>query len=244
MPASEIYTPNSQPEPAIQRNNPLHESGFHFLPNSTPRRVLSKRILSGGSITYLLGTLSSLYDTSSPDIIEVSAEVIGDYVAWEDLQAFEHAEFEKELAKNSENKMEYETPELTQMMGATVKRPIGRPTKSKKNFLGTASSPRRKLTDIDDSDAKSSKSYLTTSSSKTYSGIVKRARGRPKKVNQVLGTVIRPGTKLKNVVEDLEEKTSESQVYDSLGESHGGLTRYFSLMRARFIPLIHCISCL
>lgn len=186
-----------------------------------------------------------MYDTSSPENIEVSAEVIGDYVAWEDLQAFEHAEFEKELAKNSENKMEYEVPELTQMMGATVKRPRGRPTKSKKNFLGTASSPWRKLTDVnDDSDTKSSKSRSTTSSRETYSGIVKRARGQPKKVNQVLGTVIRPGTKLKNVVEDLEEKTSESQVYDSLGESHGGLTRYFSLMRARFIPLMHRISCL
>ncbi|MCJ1462745.1 hypothetical protein MMC07_001348 [Pseudocyphellaria aurata] len=183
MPATVHYKPNSGEEPVLQKNNQIHKSGFHLHPHSPARRILSKKVLPGGSILFLLGTLSSLYDELSSDVIEVSAEVIGDYVAWEDLQAFEHDEFEKELAEKANNKKDYEMPELTQMMGATVKRARGRPKKNKDNFLGTVTQPRKKSTNnLDGLDTKSSKSQ--SSSTESHNGIIKRVRGRPKKSKQ------------------------------------------------------------
>lgn len=185
MPATVHYKPNSGEEPVLQKNNQIHKSGFHLHPNSPARRILSKKVLSGGSIVFLLGTLSSLYDTLSSDVIEVSAEVIGDYVAWEDLQAFEHDEFEKELAEKANNKKDYEMPELTQMMGATVKRARGRPKKNKDNILGTVAQPKKKSSSVMDGlDTKSSKSQSPASSTESYSGIVKRVRARPRKSKQ------------------------------------------------------------
>lgn len=221
MPATVSYTPNSQPAPTLQKKNKLHKSGFHLHPRSPPRRILSKRILSGGSISFVLGSLSSLYDTSSPDIIEVPAEVIGDYIAWEDLQAFEHDEFEKELKQKVSNKKEYEMPELTHMMGATVTRARAQPMKSKGSFPDTLSRPVRKLTDVmDELDTRLSENHLPASSEENHSDKDKRARGRPRETNQKFGSVIRPGTKLK-IVEDSQQTSSESQLYESSNESHG-----------------------
>lgn len=185
MPTTVKYIPNSRPEPMLQKNNQIHKSGFHLHPHLPARRILSKRTLSGGSISFLLGTLSSLYDSSNPDIIEVSAEVVGDYVAWEDLQAFEHDEFEKEMVQKLDNKKEYEKPELTQMMGATVKRVKGRLRKNKDYLPGTFSQPRRKPTNImEDLDIKSSKSQSPASSTESHSQIVKRVGERSGKSNQ------------------------------------------------------------
>lgn len=185
MPTIVKYIPNSRPEPTLQKNNQIHKSGFHLHPHLPARRILSKRTLSGGSISFLLSTLSSLYDSSNPDIIEVSAEVIGDYVAWEDLQAFEHDEFEKEMAQKLDNKKEYEKPELTQLMGATVKRVKGRLKKNKDYFSDTYSHPRRKPTNIMEGfDIKSSKSQSPASSTESHSRIVKRVREPPGKNNQ------------------------------------------------------------
>lgn len=243
MPATVNYRPNSQPQPTLQKSNRIHKSGLHPHPHLPPRRILSKKILSGGSVSFRLGTLSSLYETSSLDIIEVPAEIISDYVAWEDLQAFEHDEFEKELAQKTNAKEEYEQPELTHMMGATVKRVKGRSKKDRDNFLRTTSPHRRKLTNLmEDLDTKSPKNQSIASSTEGHSENVKRNRRRSRKNQQIQGTIIRPGAKLENLIEDSEERSSDSQLYDSSDESHGGSNRYFhqrelllSLRRTRLV---------
>lgn len=179
MPATEKYIPNSRPEPSLQKNNQIHKSGFHLHPHLPARRILSKKILPGGSISFLLGTLSSLYDLSAPNIIEVSAEVIGDYVAWEDLQAFEHAEFEKELAQEIKQKKEYEEPELPRLMGETVERVRGQPMKIKGNIFGTVSYKMRKPTSIMGGlGIESSKSQSPASSTENHGEMVRRV-GEP-----------------------------------------------------------------
>ncbi|MCJ1426090.1 hypothetical protein MMC29_003992 [Sticta canariensis] len=210
MPATVNYTPNSQPKPTLQKNNQIHKSGLHLLhPSLPPKRILSKKILPGGSISFFLGTLSSLYDTSCQDIIEIPAEVVGDYVAWEDLQAFEHSEFEKELEQKVNKKKEYE------MMGATVKRVNGRQKKIKENLRGTISRPSRKPAIImEDLDAKSSKSRSSASSTESHGEIFNRAKGRTRNHKQKLITTTRPGTQWKNPVEDSQQTSSERKFYD------------------------------
>lgn len=185
MPATEKYIPNSRPEPSLQKNNQIHKSGFHLHPHVPARRILSKKILSGGSILFLLGTLSSLYDLSAPNNIEVSAEVIGDYVAWEDLQAFEHAEFEKELAQEIEQMKEYEEPELARLMGETVERVKGQPMKTKGNIFGTVSYKMRKPTNIMGGlGIESSKSQSPASSTESHGEMVRRVGEPPRKSRQ------------------------------------------------------------
>ena len=214
MPATVNYTPHSQPKPTLQKNNQIHKSGFHLHPSLPPRIILSKKILPGGSISFFLGTLSSLYDTSSQDIIEIPVEVIGNYVTWEDLQAFEHNEFEKELEQKVNKKKEYE------MMGATVKRVNGRQRKIKENLRGTSSRPsRRPAIIMEDLDAQSSKSRSPASSTESYGEIFDRAKGRTRNHKQRPIKNTRPGTQWKNPVEDSEQTSSERKFYDPFGSS-------------------------
>ena len=222
MPATVNYTPHSQPKPMLQKNSQVHKSGFHLHPNLPRRRILSKKILPGGAISFLLGTLSSLYDTSSQATIEIPAEVIDDYVAWEDLQAFEHDEFEKEFQQKVNKKQEYE------MMGAAVERVSGRQRKSKENLRAQILCPNRKPAILmEDLDAKSSKSQSPASSTESHREIFNRAKGRTRNHKQKLVTITRPGTQWNNPSEDLEEKSFERKLYGSFNDSHGMLNSYF-----------------
>lgn len=181
-------------------------------PNLPPRIILSKKILPGGSISFLLGTLSSLHDASSQDIIEIPAEVIDKYVAWEDLQAFEHHEFEKELEQKVNKKKDYE--------GATVKRVNGRQSKIKESLRGTVSRPSRKPAIVmEDLDAKASKSRSPASSTESHGEIFNQAKGRARNPKQKLVTRTRPGTQWKSSVEDSEQTSSERNVHDSFRSS-------------------------
>ncbi|MCJ1424041.1 hypothetical protein MMC29_001928 [Sticta canariensis] len=232
MPATVNYTRHSQPKPMLQKNSQVHKSGFHLHPNLHPRRILSKKILPGGSISFLLGTLSSLYDTSSQATIEIPAEVISDYVAWEDLQAFEHDEFEKELQQKVNKKQEHE------MMGAAVKRFSGRQRKSKQNLPGATPRPSRKLAILmEDLDAKSSKSQSPTSSTESHREIFNRGKGRTKNHKQRLVKITRPRTQWKNHSEDLEEKSSERKLHGSFNDSH--VKTFTNLMVAKIVKRAH-----
>ena len=153
---------------------------------------------------------------SSQETIEIPAEVIGDYIAWEELQAFEHDEFEKELQQNVNKKQNYE------MVGATVKQVSRRRRKSKENLRIAIPRPSTAII-IEDTDATFSKTQSPASSTESHRGIFNRAKERTRDHKQRTVTITRPGTQSKSSLEDLEEYSSERTLYRSFSDSHGML---------------------
>lgn len=153
-----MYIPHSQPQPILLQTNDRSHSSLNaqVKPHT---KIFSKRILSGGSVSFLLGTVAPFLDTSKPDIIEVSAEVIYDHVTWEDLQAFEHDEFEKELAtKEYEKREKLKRREKARLTKNGIKRGRGRSKKVGEGDMVLDADQGIMITIIADSEEDSSES--------------------------------------------------------------------------------------
>lgn len=138
--AAPKYQLNSQSEPRVV-DSALSED------SQPQRKIAGKHVLQDGSISFRLGLELSFSDT-----IEVSADVILDHVSFDDLQSFEHAQFEAELAQKEKEEREYE-------LAKGSKKCRGRPRKIRVNALSSTNDERQGLQgDVSDSDENSSES--------------------------------------------------------------------------------------
>ena len=114
--------PQVAPTPHQTINAPFRDS----------RKILSKEILPGGSITYHLGPCllsANSADRAAPDVIQVSATSIDDHVSYEELERFEHEEFESELARENEEIEKLERRQTRDLLRGSFKKGRGRPKK-------------------------------------------------------------------------------------------------------------------
>lgn len=148
MPFKPRYVPKPDTRPQVA-SKPHHTINAPFRPS---RKIISKEVLAGGSITYHLGAFwpsSESADNAVPDIIQVSATCIDDHVSYEELERFEHEEFESELAKENEELEKLERRQTRDLLQGSFKRGRGRPKKHqgllnplnfRRELLGHASS--------------------------------------------------------------------------------------------------------
>lgn len=137
-------------------------------PFRVSRKILSKEVLPGGSITYNLGAFlptANSVDNAVPDIIQVCATDIGDYVSYEELERFEHEDFELELATENEENEKRERRKAMDLLHGSFKRGRGRPKKHK-GLLSPLGHRRRRVLDhiISDTGGDSSETESETSS--------------------------------------------------------------------------------
>lgn len=144
MPAKPSYVPKhgtrpqSAPAPYQTINPPFRHS----------RKILSKKITPGGGIRYHLGAFvphGHPVDQASPEFIEVSDTDVDDHVSYEELERFEHADFESEVARDNDG---FEPRQLQELLQGSLRRGRGRPKKrtgvgpplicSKEGLLGNA----------------------------------------------------------------------------------------------------------
>lgn len=130
MPAKPRYVPKPDARPQVA--SAPHQT--INAPFRISRKILSKEVLSGGSVTYHLGAFlpsPNSADNAVSDIIQVSASNIDDHVSYEELERFEHEEFESELAKENEEIEELERRQTRDLLRGSFKKGRGRPKKHK-----------------------------------------------------------------------------------------------------------------
>jgi hypothetical protein len=97
------------------------------------RRILSKEALPGGGINYRLGAFlpgAGPVDQAFPEVIQVSAEEIDSHVSYEELERFEHAEFEAQFLRDHSEDEEFEHRQIHKSR-RSLKKGRGRPKKRK-----------------------------------------------------------------------------------------------------------------
>lgn len=125
MPAKPSYVPKEGTRPQVasapyQTINP---------PFRHSRKILSKEITPGGGIIYHLGAFVSYgnpVDPAFPEFIQVSVTDIDDHVSYEELERFEHADFESEVTRENDGS---ERQHLQELLRGSLKRGRGRPKK-------------------------------------------------------------------------------------------------------------------
>lgn len=96
------------------------------------RKILSKEELSGGSIVYRLGPFlphGTLANHGFPEVIQVSATEIDDHVSHQELERFEHADFELHVAREIEADQAFENRQMQALLRRSLGRGRGRPRK-------------------------------------------------------------------------------------------------------------------
>ena len=97
------------------------------------RKIISKEELPGGSITYHLGaylTPESPANQASSEFIQVSATDIDNHVSYEELERFEHADFESHVASEISRNDQYQRRQTLQLLRGSFKKDgRGRPRK-------------------------------------------------------------------------------------------------------------------
>ena len=128
MPAKPRYVPSPDTRPLVaSAPNQTINSPFRV-----SRKILSKEVLPGGSITYRLGAFlpsGNSLDNVVPDIIQVSATNIDDHVSYEELERFEHEDFESELTREEDEIEKLERRQTRELLHETFKKGRGRPKK-------------------------------------------------------------------------------------------------------------------
>lgn len=120
-----VPKPGTQPHVASAPHQTINA------PFRISRKILSKEVLPGGSITYHLGAFlpsESPLDNAAPDFIHVSATDIDDHVSYEELERFEHEDFESEVAREND---ENERRQIKELLQGSFTRGRGRPKKRK-----------------------------------------------------------------------------------------------------------------
>lgn len=129
MPSKPRYVPKPDARPQVASTP--HQSINAPFRNS--RKILSKKVLQGGSIIYHLGAFlpsANSADHAVPDIIQVPATSIDDHVSYEELERFEHEEFESELARELAEIQKLERRQTRDLLRGSFKRGRGRPKKN------------------------------------------------------------------------------------------------------------------
>ena len=130
MPTKPRYVPKPDARPKVA-SAPYQTINAPF---RISRKILSKEVLSGGSIIYNLGAFlpsPNSADNAVSDIIQVSASNIDDHVSYEELERFEHEEFESELARENEEIEKLERRQTRDLLRGSFKKGRGRPKKKK-----------------------------------------------------------------------------------------------------------------
>lgn len=128
MPAKPRYVPKPDSRPQVA-STPYQTINAPFRPS---RKILSKETLPGGSIIYHLGAFlpSTIAVVNAvPDIIQVSATNIDDHVSYDELERFEHEDFELELAREHDEIQKLERRQTQALLRGSFKRGRGRPKK-------------------------------------------------------------------------------------------------------------------
>ncbi len=143
MPGKPPYIPKPGSRPQVastpyQTINP---------PFRTSRTILFKETLPGGSISYHLGGFVQtgiLVDEAYPEVIQVSATEIDDHVSYEELERFEHADFEEHLANPYDEDDKLELGRIQDLLRGPLKGRRGRtktrhvhPLRSRRPVLGS-----------------------------------------------------------------------------------------------------------
>lgn len=132
----------------------------------------------GGSVIYRLGALlpsgNSVHNAVT-DIIQVSATNIDDYVSYEELERFEHEDFELELARENEANEKSERRQTRDLLHGSFKKARGRPKKHKGLLSPLFYRRGRFLGHADSDDDRDSGETESETSSTDVEGIAKPA---------------------------------------------------------------------
>ena len=150
-------------KPILQQRSQINQSShLNLNPQvQSQTKILSKNVHPGGSISFLLRIINPHLDPTSPGIIEVPAEAIHDHVTWEDLQDFEHNEFEKDFVEK-----EYESQKICErrvrarLIGNGIRRSRRRPKKVIGGDKGPTADQKVMGGVVIDSEAESSETEL------------------------------------------------------------------------------------
>lgn len=85
-------------------------------------------------------------------------ERIDQYVGLGELEIFEHAQFEEELARQDEEEKEFQQRATTQLHGKYMKRGRGRPKKIREGALATIVQQGKASDDLPDTESEESSS--------------------------------------------------------------------------------------
>ena len=135
MPATCKYIPNSHRVSQPSQQSTAVANTRDAISNSNHEsiwKIISRTVLPGGSVSFLLRNIASSSKDSHSNTIEVPAEAIDTYVSWEDLQTFEHADFEaveKESVKREAERKQLKSSKLDPSLRGVLNRGRGRPRK-------------------------------------------------------------------------------------------------------------------